>query len=64
MLVETVLELWASSRAPVVCAEAYSDGRGCRSVIDPTQGYKPFVFNSGQWEERLPLVAAAEEVRA
>jgi hypothetical protein len=33
-------------------------------VIDPTQGYKPFVFNNGQWEERSPLVAAAEEEHA
>ena len=42
-------------------AQAYSDG--CRSVIDPTQGYKPFVFNNGQWEERR-LGSAAEEVHA
>lgn len=30
-------------------------------VIDPTQGYKPFVFNNGQWEERTPLIAPAEK---
>jgi uncharacterized protein YbcC (UPF0753/DUF2309 family) len=30
-------------------------------VIDPTQGYKPFVYNNGQWEERAPLVAQAQE---
>jgi uncharacterized protein YbcC (UPF0753/DUF2309 family) len=33
-------------------------------VIDPTQGYKPFVFNNGQWEERPPLVAPAKEEHA
>jgi uncharacterized protein YbcC (UPF0753/DUF2309 family) len=30
-------------------------------VIDPTQGYKPFVFNNGQWEERPALIATAEK---
>jgi uncharacterized protein YbcC (UPF0753/DUF2309 family) len=30
-------------------------------VIDPTQGYKPFVFNNGQWEERPALIAPAEK---
>jgi hypothetical protein len=30
-------------------------------VIDPTQGYKPFVFNKGKWEERPSLAASAEE---
>jgi hypothetical protein len=29
-------------------------------VIDPTQGYKPFVFNDGEWEERPPLSPSAE----
>jgi uncharacterized protein YbcC (UPF0753/DUF2309 family) len=30
-------------------------------VIDPTQGYKPFVYNNGQWEERAPLVPQSKE---
>ncbi|CUA93935.1 DUF2309 domain-containing protein [Thiomonas bhubaneswarensis] len=30
-------------------------------VIDPTQGYKPFVYNNGQWEERAPLVPQTQE---
>jgi hypothetical protein len=30
-------------------------------VIDPTQGYKPFVYNYGQWEERAPLVPQTQE---
>ncbi|MBN2691879.1 MAG: DUF2309 domain-containing protein [Burkholderiaceae bacterium] len=30
-------------------------------VIDPTQGYKPFVYNNGQWEERAPLVPQTQK---
>ena len=30
-------------------------------VIDPTQGYKPYVYHNGQWEERAPLVTTPQE---
>ena len=61
-LIEAPLDFAARALQNVVKAKSLVLGGWIRAiVIDPTQGYKPFVFNNGQWEERPPLVAPAKE---
>jgi uncharacterized protein YbcC (UPF0753/DUF2309 family) len=64
-LIEAPLDFAGRALQSVAKAKSLVLGGWIRAiVIDPTQGYKPFVFNNGQWEERPPLVASAEEEHA
>ncbi|ABE64920.1 conserved hypothetical protein (plasmid) [Nitrobacter hamburgensis X14] len=64
-LIEAPLDFAGRALQSVVKVKSLVLGGWIRAiVIDPTQGYKPFVFNNGQWEERPPLVAPAEEEHA
>jgi uncharacterized protein YbcC (UPF0753/DUF2309 family) len=61
-LIEAPLDFAGRALQSVVKVKNLVRGGWIRAiVIDPTQGYKPFVFNNGQWEERASLAASAEE---
>jgi len=61
-LIEAPLDFAGRALQSVVKVKSLVLGGWIRAiVIDPTQGYKPFVFNNGQWEERPPLVATKPE---
>ena len=61
-LIEAPLEFAGRALQSVVKVKSLVMGGWIRAiVIDPTQGYKPYVFNNGQWEERAPLVAPQQE---
>jgi uncharacterized protein YbcC (UPF0753/DUF2309 family) len=63
-LIEAPLDFAGRALQSVVKVKNLVHGGWIRAiVIDPTQGYKPFVFNNGQWEERPPLAPFAEEDR-
>jgi hypothetical protein len=60
-LIEAPLDFAGRALQRVVKVKSLVLGGWIRAiVIDPTQGYKPFVFNNGQWEERPALGAPAE----
>jgi uncharacterized protein YbcC (UPF0753/DUF2309 family) len=64
-LIEAPLDFAGRALQSVVKVKSLVLGGWIRAiVIDPTQGYKPFVFNNGQWEERQPLLASAEKEHA
>ena len=61
-LIEAPLDFAGRALQSVVKVKSLVLGGWIRAiVIDPTQGYKPFVYNNGQWEERAPLVAQTQE---
>jgi len=61
-LIEAPLDFAGRALQSVVKVKNLVHGGWIRAiVIDPTQGYKPFVFDNGQWEERASLAASAEE---
>jgi len=61
-LIEAPLDFAARALEGVVKVKSLVLGGWIRAiVIDPTQGYKPYVYNNGQWEERAPLVPLPHE---
>lgn len=61
-LIEAPLDFAARALEAVVKVKSLVLGGWIRAiVIDPTQGYKPYVYNNGQWEERSPLIPMPQE---
>ncbi|MGC9162214.1 MAG: DUF2309 domain-containing protein [Thiomonas sp.] len=61
-LIEAPLDFAARALQAVVKVKSLVLGGWIRAiVIDPTQGYKPYVYNNGQWEERPALAPMPQE---
>lgn len=64
-LIEAPLDFAARALQAVVKVKSLVLGGWIRAiVIDPTQGYKPYVYNNGQWEERPALAPMPQEEAA
>ncbi len=61
-LIEAPLEMAARALGSVVKVKNLVYGGWVRAIVlDPTQGYKPHVYEDGRWQERPALAVATEQ---